>query len=76
MGKLGGNVTRAILNLYTTLVRASPELIVILLVDYAVTGLVNSLVATMAIRHKPWLSRSSIADSTTNVLSREIERLK
>jgi polar amino acid transport system permease protein len=44
MGKLGGNaVTRTILNLYTTLVRASPELILILLLYYAGTGLLNSL---------------------------------
>jgi polar amino acid transport system permease protein len=46
MGKLGGNtVTRVILNLYTTLVRASPELILIFLLYYAGTGLVNSLLA-------------------------------
>jgi polar amino acid transport system permease protein len=46
MGKLVGNrVTRAILNLYTTFVRASPELILILLLYYAGTGFLNSLLA-------------------------------
>jgi polar amino acid transport system permease protein len=44
LGKLGGNIiTRSILNIYTTFVRASPELILILLLYYAGTGLLNSL---------------------------------
>jgi polar amino acid transport system permease protein len=47
LGKLGGNrVTRAVLNFYTTFVRASPELILILLLYYAGTGLLNSLLST------------------------------
>jgi polar amino acid transport system permease protein len=47
MGKLGGNkLTRSVLNFYTTFVRASPELILILLLYYAGTGLLNSLLAS------------------------------
>jgi polar amino acid transport system permease protein len=47
MGKLGGNrIIRAILDFYTTFVRASPELIIILLLYYAGTGLLNSVLAT------------------------------
>jgi polar amino acid transport system permease protein len=47
MGKLGGNkVIRAFLDFYTTFVRASPELIIILLLYYAGTGLLNSLLAS------------------------------
>lgn len=46
MGKLGtNNVIRAVLNFYTTFVRASPELIIILLLYYAGTGALNSLLA-------------------------------
>jgi polar amino acid transport system permease protein len=46
MGKLRGNpITRAILNIYTTFVRASPDLILILLLYYAGTGLLNSWLA-------------------------------
>jgi polar amino acid transport system permease protein len=46
IGKLSGNrVTRAVLNFYTTFVRASPELILILLLYYAGTGLLNSLLS-------------------------------
>jgi polar amino acid transport system permease protein len=47
MGKLGGDgVTRAFLNLYTTIVRASPDLILILLVYYAGTDLLNRVLAS------------------------------
>ncbi|WP_280773069.1 ABC transporter permease subunit [Rhizobium sp. SG_E_25_P2] len=45
-GKLyGGLVTRDLLEVYTTLVRAIPELILILLLYYAGTGLVNQALA-------------------------------
>ena len=44
MGKLSGNrILRPILEFYTTFVRASPELIIILLLYYAGTGLLNSI---------------------------------
>ena len=47
MGKLGGDrVTRAFLNVYTTIVRASPDLILILLVYYAGTDLLNRVLAS------------------------------
>jgi polar amino acid transport system permease protein len=47
MGKLGSNrIIRAILDFYTTFVRASPELIIILLLYYAGTGLLNSVLVT------------------------------
>jgi polar amino acid transport system permease protein len=47
MGKLsGGRVLRRILEFYTTFVRASPELILILLLYYAGTGLLNSVLAS------------------------------
>jgi polar amino acid transport system permease protein len=46
MGKLRGNpITRTILNVYTTFVRASPDLILILLLYYAGTSLLNSWLA-------------------------------
>jgi polar amino acid transport system permease protein len=46
LGKLGGNIiARSLLNLYTTLVRASPDLILILLVYYAGTDLLNRILA-------------------------------
>jgi polar amino acid transport system permease protein len=42
MGKLGGGaITRGALNLYTTFVRASPELVIILLIYYAGTALLS-----------------------------------
>lgn len=45
-GKLyGGAVTRDILEVYTTLVRAVPELVLILLLYYAGTDVLNSLLA-------------------------------
>jgi polar amino acid transport system permease protein len=47
MGKLNGNVlTRSILNLYTTFVRASPDLVLILLLYYAGTGFLNSVLSS------------------------------
>lgn len=47
MGKLGTNrVLGRILNFYTTFVRASPELILILLLYYAGTGLLNTVLAS------------------------------
>jgi polar amino acid transport system permease protein len=46
MGKLGGNrILRRVLDFYTTFVRASPELILILLLYYAGTGLLNTVLA-------------------------------
>lgn len=46
MGKLGGHkVLGRLLEFYTTFVRASPELILILLLYYAGTGLLNSVLA-------------------------------
>jgi len=47
MGKLSGNrILRPILDFYTTFVRASPELIIILLLYYAGTGLLNSILVS------------------------------
>ena len=47
MGKLSGNrILRPILDFYTTFVRASPELIIILLLYYAGTGLLNSVLVS------------------------------
>jgi polar amino acid transport system permease protein len=47
MGKLSGNrILRPILEFYTTFVRASPELIIILLLYYAGTGLLNSVLVS------------------------------
>jgi polar amino acid transport system permease protein len=47
MGKLSGNrMLRPILEFYTTFVRASPELIIILLLYYTGTGLLNSLLVS------------------------------
>jgi len=47
MGKLSGNrILRPILEFYTTFVRASPELIIILLLYYAGTGLLNSILVS------------------------------
>jgi len=47
MGKLSGNrMLRRILDFYTAFVRASPELILILLLYYAGTGLLNSVLAS------------------------------
>jgi polar amino acid transport system permease protein len=46
LGKLGGNIVLgSFLNLYTTFVRASPDLILILLVYYAGTDLLNRSLA-------------------------------
>lgn len=46
MGKLGNiRTVRVFLGLYTTIVRASPDLIIILLLYYAGTGLLNSMLA-------------------------------
>ncbi|TPJ71289.1 ABC transporter permease [Mesorhizobium sp. B2-7-1] len=43
-GKLyGGRVTRDLLNIYTTLIRAVPELVLILLIYFAGTDLINRL---------------------------------
>ncbi len=51
MGKLGGvALTRAVLNFYTTFVRAAPELILILLIYYAGTSALNSFLHPMASR--------------------------
>jgi len=60
MGKLGGSTaTRTILNLYTTLVRASPELILILLLYYAGTGLLNFAAGRLRLfgSSREWLRR-------------------
>ena len=47
MGKLGGSgITRGLLNIYTTFVRASPELVLILLIYYAGTSALNQLLAS------------------------------
>ncbi len=47
MGKLGGNRKLGrVLEFYTTFVRASPELILILLLYYAGTGLLNGVLAS------------------------------
>ena len=47
-GKLyGGKITRDLLGLYTTIVRAVPELILILILYFAVTDLVNQMVLAM-----------------------------
>ncbi len=47
-GKLyGGKITRDLLGLYTTIVRAVPELILILILYFAVTDLVNQVVLAM-----------------------------
>ena len=44
LGKINGSViTRWLLELYTTLIRAVPELVLILLLYYAGTGAINSL---------------------------------
>jgi polar amino acid transport system permease protein len=47
-GKLyGGKITKDLLGLYTTIVRAVPELILILILYFAVTDLVNQLMLAM-----------------------------
>jgi len=51
LGKLhGGPVTRWLLEIYTTIIRAVPELILILLLYYAGTGAVNQLLDMMGQR--------------------------
>ncbi len=48
LGKLhGGRITRWLLEIYTTLIRAVPELVLILLLYYAGTGALNQLMASM-----------------------------
>lgn len=48
MGKLyGGPVIRDLMEVYTTVVRAVPELVLILILYYAGTGLLNQLMAAM-----------------------------
>jgi polar amino acid transport system permease protein len=48
MGKLAGSrEVRGALNFYTTIVRASPELILILLLYYTGTGFLNSVLASL-----------------------------
>jgi polar amino acid transport system permease protein len=52
LGKInGGPVARFLLGTYTTLVRAVPELVLILLLYYAGTALLNELL--MSLGHKP-----------------------
>jgi len=51
LGKLhGGKITRFLLEIYTTLIRAVPELVLILLLYYAGTGAVNHLLDMMGYR--------------------------
>ncbi len=51
LGKLhGGVVTRWLLEIYTTLIRAVPELVLILLLYYAGTGAINQLLDLMGYR--------------------------
>ena len=48
LGKLhGGRLLRGVLSIYTTLIRAVPELVLILLLYYAGTQLVNELLASL-----------------------------
>ncbi|ASJ72480.1 ABC transporter permease [Granulosicoccus antarcticus] len=46
----GSRLTRYLLEIYTTLIRAIPELVLILLLYYAGTGLVNQLMESMGYR--------------------------
>jgi len=51
LGKINGSApTRWMLEVYTTLIRAVPELVLILLLYYAGTGLVNALLDAMGYR--------------------------
>lgn len=51
LGKLhGGVITRTLLEIYTTLIRAVPELVLILLLYYAGTSAVNTLLELMGYR--------------------------
>ena len=51
LGKINGSVvTRWLLELYTTLIRAVPELVLILLLYYAGTGVINALLDMMGYR--------------------------
>ena len=51
LGKINGSVvTRWLLELYTTLIRAVPELVLILLLYYAGTGVINALLEMMGYR--------------------------
>lgn len=51
LGKLhGGPILRAVLALYTTLIRAVPELVLILLLYYSGTAALNALLVTMGFR--------------------------
>lgn len=51
LGKLNGSApTRWLLEIYTTLIRAVPELVLILLLYYAGTGAINSLLDMMGYR--------------------------
>lgn len=46
----GSRLTRCLLEIYTTLIRAIPELVLILLLYYAGTGLINQLMESMGYR--------------------------
>ncbi|MFK7860519.1 MAG: ABC transporter permease [Granulosicoccus sp.] len=51
LGKINGSTpTRWLLEIYTTLIRAVPELVLILLLYYAGTGVINSLLDAMGYR--------------------------
>jgi len=51
LGKMhGGPITRFLLEIYTTIIRAVPELVLILLLYYAGTGAVNQLLEWMGYR--------------------------
>lgn len=51
LGKLNGSViTRWLLEIYTTIIRAVPELVLILLLYYAGTGLINQLLESFGYR--------------------------
>jgi len=51
LGKIhGSKFTRWMLEIYTTLIRAVPELVLILLLYYAGTGAINSILETMGYR--------------------------
>jgi len=51
LGKIhGSKVTRWLLEIYTTLIRAVPELVLILLLYYAGTGAINSILDAMGYR--------------------------
>ena len=51
LGKINGSaITRWLLEIYTTLIRAVPELVLILLLFYAGTGIINSLLDSVGYR--------------------------